>query len=436
MQRAIILTLLIILSSLYVVGAIPNPASTYCINQGYKWSYNSTGAYCIFNDNQSCGEWAFYDGTCGQEYVRQIPCKNLGEHLGPKEECCDGLSAMSSPTSLFPKPNHSGAGLSSISSTNGLCAMTVGEYPICGQCGNNICDSKYENSCNCPNDCKTQSNSNPNYTLIDSNDVCENHRYGDCPSGCEKVCTSSNCNEFACTNDCGGPGSCITAGKPTPQPITPKKCQDYSPSDCPVGCVVKTTPGCEPCKQGEICSLNACAIQCVSITENNTLVNKTSNSSNKICEKYSLTECPLDKCIQVEVCPNQTCNGKICAKSRACYLECKTPGSIDINLSTNNKMYIIPNETSGGIKMESNGTQVCLGCIFKDKCYPSGYRISNKYCSDTTTLESQLAFKKPCANNSQCLSNSCVSGECTNPGLATKIANWFRNLFRAHPDRK
>ena len=48
---------------------IANPASVYCINQGYNLSIRtdsdgSQTGYCIFPDGKECEEWAFYRGEC------------------------------------------------------------------------------------------------------------------------------------------------------------------------------------------------------------------------------------------------------------------------------------------------------------------------------------------------------------------------------------
>jgi len=50
-------------------GQIANPASVYCIQQGYNLSIRADeeGAQygvCIFNDGSECDEWTFYRGEC------------------------------------------------------------------------------------------------------------------------------------------------------------------------------------------------------------------------------------------------------------------------------------------------------------------------------------------------------------------------------------
>ncbi len=45
-----------------------NPASKYCVEQGYKLEIREEAGgqvgYCIFPDGSECEEWAFYRGEC------------------------------------------------------------------------------------------------------------------------------------------------------------------------------------------------------------------------------------------------------------------------------------------------------------------------------------------------------------------------------------
>ena len=53
-------------------GGLPNPASKYCLDQGYELeirtdeSGNQYGV-CIFPDGSECEEWAFFRGECTYE---------------------------------------------------------------------------------------------------------------------------------------------------------------------------------------------------------------------------------------------------------------------------------------------------------------------------------------------------------------------------------
>ena len=49
---------------------MPNPASAYCVEQGFKSEIHTAGdgsqtGYCIFPDGSECDEWAYFRGECG-----------------------------------------------------------------------------------------------------------------------------------------------------------------------------------------------------------------------------------------------------------------------------------------------------------------------------------------------------------------------------------
>lgn len=80
-------------------------------------------------------------------------CVKLGEigpngSLGPNDPnkgkaCCEGLAAKSLARCVF------------VSKTpGGGCTFFEGCASTCLACGDGKCDSKYENRCNCPEDCK------------------------------------------------------------------------------------------------------------------------------------------------------------------------------------------------------------------------------------------------------------------------------------------
>ena len=50
-------------------GGLPNPASKYCVDQGYQLEIRSDESgnqygVCIFPDGSECEEWAFFRGEC------------------------------------------------------------------------------------------------------------------------------------------------------------------------------------------------------------------------------------------------------------------------------------------------------------------------------------------------------------------------------------
>ncbi len=118
------------------VYAIPNPAPIYCEEMGYT----AEGDYCVFDAEEKCEQWAFYNGECGSEYVKELPCTELGESNLPGHECCEGLTQISP--------------LSSTKIDNGVCDYAVGAWSICAACGDGECNPEHENQCNCEEDCQ------------------------------------------------------------------------------------------------------------------------------------------------------------------------------------------------------------------------------------------------------------------------------------------
>ena len=62
---------------------LPNPASEFCIEQGYKNEIvtaadGSQSGICIFDDGSSCDDWAFFRGECG-------PASQEGQESGVDE---------------------------------------------------------------------------------------------------------------------------------------------------------------------------------------------------------------------------------------------------------------------------------------------------------------------------------------------------------------
>lgn len=55
--------------------------------------------------------------------------------------CCAGLKE------IWPKTDDSKL-------KKGICLMAAGNSLICVSCGDNICNPRYEDNCNCPEDCK------------------------------------------------------------------------------------------------------------------------------------------------------------------------------------------------------------------------------------------------------------------------------------------
>jgi hypothetical protein len=90
MKTRLIIIALYVLLGFNIVIAMPNPSSVYCADMGYILDLNGT---CIFPDGTSCPEWDFFRGECGSQYVKEIPCRKIGESIITSfEKCCEGYA--------------------------------------------------------------------------------------------------------------------------------------------------------------------------------------------------------------------------------------------------------------------------------------------------------------------------------------------------------
>ena len=89
MRKHLLILALLLSLSVFTMGAM-NPVPAYCQHQNY--TFNDSEYRCYFTDYTSCPGKAFYNGSCGQEFVREIPCREEGEPVFSQfEDCCDGL---------------------------------------------------------------------------------------------------------------------------------------------------------------------------------------------------------------------------------------------------------------------------------------------------------------------------------------------------------
>lgn len=95
-----------------------------------------------------------------------------------------------------------------------------------------------------------------------------------------------------------------------------------------------------------------------------------------------------------------------------------------VNVSDSKKPKEIP-------KGNSDAVYVCdSGCVLEDKCYPFGYTIQEKYCSESTNFKEQRSNDESCKNAFECKSGVCADGKCVSVGFIRKILNWFKRIFR------
>ncbi len=91
MERTYIPLILILILSFNPINASMEPFQPFCENQGYEVVSEKNDYYCLFDDGNKCQLLEFYDGECGSGYIKEFPCKKLGEYVFPQfEECCEG----------------------------------------------------------------------------------------------------------------------------------------------------------------------------------------------------------------------------------------------------------------------------------------------------------------------------------------------------------
>ncbi len=137
----VLFTVFLFITFLAIAHAIPNPAATYCADQGYTLVTEDETTYCDFGDGQRCEEWAFINGECGAEYVVEMACREGGQPIG-MSSCCEGLTMID---------NYE-------VDENGECQLLIGGYSTCSDCGNSVCE-EWENYCSCPEDCQAPNGS-------------------------------------------------------------------------------------------------------------------------------------------------------------------------------------------------------------------------------------------------------------------------------------
>ena len=62
------------------VLGLPNPASVYCVEQGYELTIvdepEGQVGMCTFPDDTQCEEWSFFEGECGEEWAPEPAMHN------------------------------------------------------------------------------------------------------------------------------------------------------------------------------------------------------------------------------------------------------------------------------------------------------------------------------------------------------------------------
>ena len=80
-----------------VVG-LPNPASVYCVDQGYELTIvdevDGQVGMCVFPDGTQCEEWSFFRGECGQDWAPEPEMHNCPQAGRWAIAVWDGSSGM------------------------------------------------------------------------------------------------------------------------------------------------------------------------------------------------------------------------------------------------------------------------------------------------------------------------------------------------------
>jgi len=95
MRKELILGLFLLILIVPIVSSAMDPVPAFCEHQGYIYEYDEEldNYFCIFAEDEDCYAIEFYEGTCGQTSIKEIPCREEGEVVFPQfEECCEGLA--------------------------------------------------------------------------------------------------------------------------------------------------------------------------------------------------------------------------------------------------------------------------------------------------------------------------------------------------------
>ena len=177
-REFVVVFVFLIIGLVGFVSAIPNPSVVYCENMNY--TYN--GSHCIFDSNNSCEAWDFFNGSCGAGYVIDLPCADVGSAPSPGYECCEGLVVI---------------GIGIYNYSTGQCDFQVGGWGTCASCGDGTCEG-IENYCNCPKDCEEDGNECEGLSENEcsSNANCEG-KYNECSGrNCANGLRYQNCQKI------------------------------------------------------------------------------------------------------------------------------------------------------------------------------------------------------------------------------------------------
>jgi len=155
-----------------------------------NYSYQIT-AYYQSDTGQKTGLSGYVDAKTKTSPTACVELGGTGPNgsLGPADlnkdkKCCQDLSAETPISSSPFDPN------------TGECKHLVGAGTMCIACGDGKCDSKYENKCNCPEDCPESAKTCKDNNECSSNQYC-NYPKGTCEGSgkCTDIPQGANCTQ-------------------------------------------------------------------------------------------------------------------------------------------------------------------------------------------------------------------------------------------------
>lgn len=105
-RKTVVMAFTSMLSFSLAAAAMP-PAPNYCEHMGYNYTTQEventsySRGICRFSENSSCPAEAFMNGSCGQEYIKDISCREKGEAVFSQfESCCGNLEPYLPPGAI------------------------------------------------------------------------------------------------------------------------------------------------------------------------------------------------------------------------------------------------------------------------------------------------------------------------------------------------
>jgi hypothetical protein len=161
-------------------------------------------------------------------------------------------------------------------------------------------------------------------------------------------------------------------------------------------------------------------------------------AGNTVCTYYNIKptyECVKSNTTSLECSSDLDCDfGSYCLNGSCIAISNTTIVPPLLNETEVNTSEPLPNLSSDNspqkpFKVQSR--RACLsGCHLDGKCYNIGYRKGMTYCGLDLNFSYQKEGSVPCLDNSECLSNVCMEGNCIEEGAWKKFMLWLKRAFR------